>query len=268
MSPPRIKETHFFDDETQDWSAPSYSALDTFFSEDDGDRIRFDATPIYCFWPPALERIRAYNPEAKLIFLFRDPFERAWSQWCMEYARGWERLPFASAIREGRERMRAVAPLAPERRVQTYVERGFYAEQIKRAAALFPRRQMLLLRSSDLQNDHVATLRRIGDFLGISPFLDTGAKRENARPNIAYPSAPTLADLDLFCANLGDDMVEFAMTAGLDVSEWATAQRLSALATDARERFVAFVGEKLPQTQEGRLIEGGPMSKDAVLPAA
>ncbi|MGH6848408.1 MAG: hypothetical protein ACREC0_13525, partial [Methylocella sp.] len=88
LSPPNRKEIHFFADETQDWAAPDYTALHSFFATEDGDRFRFDVTPIYIFWPPSIERIRAYNPSAKLIFLFRDPFERAWSQWCMEYARG------------------------------------------------------------------------------------------------------------------------------------------------------------------------------------
>ena len=32
--------------------------------------------------------------------LLRDPVERAWSHWRMEYARGWETQPFAFAIRE------------------------------------------------------------------------------------------------------------------------------------------------------------------------
>src|SRR5271163_989725 len=126
LSSPSQKELHFFDDETNDWASPDYKALQSFFPSDDGRRLRFEITPIYIFWPPSIERVRAYNPAAKLIFLFRDPFERAWSQWCMEYARGNESLPFAEAIREGRQRMEGLPPLAWERRVFTYVERGLY----------------------------------------------------------------------------------------------------------------------------------------------
>ncbi len=48
---------HFFDDETQDWSAPDYGAYHAHFGARDG--LRGEATPIYAYWPNALERIRA-----------------------------------------------------------------------------------------------------------------------------------------------------------------------------------------------------------------
>ena len=48
------------------------------------------------------KRIQSYNPGIKLIFLFRDPIERAWSNWKMEIVRGRETLPFTAAIGEER----------------------------------------------------------------------------------------------------------------------------------------------------------------------
>src|SRR5882724_3589098 len=145
LSPPCRKEVHFFDAEHLDWTSPDYSVLDAFYPRDDGDRRRFDITPIYGFWPPSIARISEYNPDSRLIFLFRDPFDRAWSQWCMRYARGEETLPFAEAIRDGRRRMDGLPPLAPARRGQSYLERGFYAQQVRQALAHFPRTNLLFL---------------------------------------------------------------------------------------------------------------------------
>jgi arylsulfatase A-like enzyme len=235
LSPPIHKELHFFDNETNDWAAPNYRALDAFFSSDDGDRLRFDITPIYSFWPPSMQRIREYNPAAKLIFLFRDPFDRAWSQWCMEYARGYETLPFAQAIRAGRSRLDSLAPLARERRVYTYIERGLYSGQIRRALTHFPQEQLLFLRSEDLLNDHVATLARIAAFLGIAPFPDTGPKFENMRQNASFPSEPTEEDRALVAALLGDDLRDFTRLTGLDISRWPTMQH-AAIGAPVRKR--------------------------------
>lgn len=76
-----VKETHFFDDEKSvDWAAPDYAAYHAQFPAFDG-RPRGEATPIYIYWPHSLARIARYNPAMKLILLFRDPVERAWSQW-------------------------------------------------------------------------------------------------------------------------------------------------------------------------------------------
>ena len=222
LSPPSRQEIHFFDEEALDWAVPDYTTLDSLFVTEDGDRLRFDITPIYIFWPPSIERIRAYNPSAKLIFLFRDPFERAWSQWCMAYARGDEKLPFPEAIRDGRSRLEGLPPLARERRVYTYIERGFYSEQVRRVLANFPREQLLFLRSQDLLDDHVEVLNRISSFLGVAPFPDTGPKRERTRPRVSFPSSPTEADKELVVSLLRNDVREFSALTGLNVSDWQT----------------------------------------------
>ncbi|RWC32686.1 hypothetical protein [Mesorhizobium sp.] len=220
MATPSVKETHFFDDETHNWSKPDYLRLESLFSENIGVRIGFEVTPIYLFWPPSLERIKRYNPGIKLVFIFRDPIERAWSQWRMETDRQLEHLPFHLAIRQGRWRLKGVNQTDPAWRVHSYVERGFYARQLQRLFALFPRDNVLLLRSLDLLGDHQDTLNAIACFLSIQPFPPLaprtdhlGRKRENElRPeDVAYLR-------EIFY----DDTVEFSKLSGLSVSDWPT----------------------------------------------
>jgi hypothetical protein len=222
LSAPSTKELHFFDDEGRDWSRPDYGVVDAYFASDDGDRNRFEATPIYCFWPPSIERIHAYNSAAKLIFLFRDPFERAWSQWQMEYARGDETVPFSVAIREGRHRLDGLSVLAPERRVFSYIERGFYAEQVIRVLRYFTRDQTLFLRSQDLFCDLVATLKRISEFLEIDVFPDTGPRHESKGSELLYSSGPSAEDRAYVSELVRGNVRAFSLLTGLDVSDWPT----------------------------------------------
>ena len=140
----------------------------------------------------------------------------------MEYGRGLETLPFAEAIREGRRRMDELPPLAAARRVYSYVERGLYSVQVRRALSHFPRDQLLFLRADDLRDDHVATLTRIAAFLGIAAFPDTGPKREHMRENVGRLSEPTSDDRALVAALVHDDLTDFARLTGLDVSRWPT----------------------------------------------
>src|SRR5580698_9894961 len=121
LQPPQQKELHFFDEESIDWSKPDYQLLHNAFGPADEKRKAFEATPIYLFWPPALSRIKSYNPGIKLIFLFRDPIERAWSNWKMEIVRGRETLPFTVAIREGRKRLQTSHVLDRPWRLFSYV---------------------------------------------------------------------------------------------------------------------------------------------------
>jgi hypothetical protein len=159
----RIKEVHFFDDETQDWTRPDYAAYHANFDEPAG-RPCGEATPIYAYWPNSLERIRAYNPGMRLILVLRDPVERAWSHWKMEFARGAESAPFAWCIRQGRQRLFDAKPWGHHREF-SYVERGFYGEQLERLLALFPRDQVLVLRSGDLRGGPAQALGAVRGFL-------------------------------------------------------------------------------------------------------
>ena len=220
------KELHIFDNEDLDWASGGAKVPDVspFFPEAANGRLRFDVTPIYCFWPQSMERIAAYHRQARIIVLFRDPIARAWSHWCMEYARGAETLLFADAIRSGRQRLDGLPEAAPLRRVYSYVERGAYGAQVQRLLGLFPRDQILLLRSEDLQKRHTQCLQQIADHLGVAAFPETGPKTAHRRADIIYPSQLTAADSALIARELRGDIALFAELTGLDVSDWPVMQ--------------------------------------------
>lgn len=191
----QVKETHFFDDEGLDWSRPDYRRYHARFPDPQG-RPCGEATPIYSYWPQSLERIAAYNPKMRLILLLRDPVERAWSHWRMEYARGAETRPFAWCIRQGRERLARGTPPG-HHRVYSYVERGFYAAQMDRILALFPRDQLLVLRSDELRRDPDPLLSQVRGFLGAPPGPPAAPRLVHVGRKMDYGVGVTAADIDL-----------------------------------------------------------------------
>ena len=211
---PAVKEAHFFDDEDHvDWAAPDYASYHAMFT--DPARIWGEATPIYAYWPHAMERIHAYNPAIKLIFLFRDPIERAWSHWKMEYARGKENAPFGWCIREGRSRMAAAAPYPGYHRVYSYVERGFYGRQIARLLDLFPRRQLLILAAEELKNDPTGVIGKTCDFLGVvPPGGPIAKKRSRLAAEIDYSTTLSEMDVIFLQRHYADEMERFRLLSG------------------------------------------------------
>lgn len=164
LSLSRVKEVHFFDDEAVDWGNPDYGSYHSQFDWT-APGLKGEATPIYIYWPGSLKRIAAYNPGVRLIVMLRDPVERAWSHWRMETARGVETHPFSWCIRQGRTRLMAATPWGHHREF-SYVERGFYGEQVERLLALFPRDQVLFLTADALRSDPNQALAQVGQFLG------------------------------------------------------------------------------------------------------
>ncbi len=220
LLPSSQKETHFFDNEKLDWSSPDYSLLQSFYPHSDTRQLPFDITPIYLFWPPSLRRIYNYNPAMKLIFIFRVPIERAWSHWKMETSRNAEKLPFHTAIRSGRARLNGISLLDPAWRRYSYIERGLYASQLKKLYEIFPPEQILLLRSTDLLQNHVYVLKKISEFLTIEDFPNQPARNEfvNTDNNASLCDEDIRYLRDLFY----DEVLEFSKISKLSVHDWLT----------------------------------------------
>lgn len=184
----KVKEVHFFDDESLDWVEPNY---ESYHAQFDWTRpaIRGEATPIYLYWPRSLERIAAYNPDMRLIVVLRDPVDRAWSHWRMETARGVETRPFSWCIRQGRRRLFESEPWGVHREF-SYVERGFYGQQVERLLTLFPRDQVLLLRSEDLRKDATSALTMVSDFLDAPAARPTSAREVHVGKDLGVSLPP------------------------------------------------------------------------------
>jgi hypothetical protein len=190
---PSEKELHFFDDESQDWDHPGYDGYHARFPQAAGRPIG-EATPIYAYWPQSLERIQAYNPAIRLILTLRDPVQRAWSHWRMETARGVETHPFGWCIRDGRQRLFEADPWGHHREF-SYVERGFYGEQVERVFGLFPREQVLLLTADRLRDDPEAALGQVRAFLGLSAAPTPAARTSHVGPDVGEPHPDDVAHL-------------------------------------------------------------------------
>jgi len=186
---PSKKELHFFDDETIKWNEVDYTDYHSNFDGACLNQKMGEATPIYTFWPHALERIAIYNKDIKLIICLRNPTERAYSAWSMVTSMQKEDMPFSVAIKQGRERINN--DLA--RRLFTYVERGFYAEQIQKAIELFSASQIFILQQKELLEQHDRSLRKICDFLGVK---HVPTQHKFIRPIEAKKGLPLISDTD------------------------------------------------------------------------
>lgn len=219
---PIRKEIHFFDDEGQNWDAPDYTRYHACFAGLDDRERRGEATPIYLYWPNCLERIAFYSPDIRLILIFRDPVERAWSHWRMEKARGFDNASFSYAIRKGRARVASDATAPGYHRVFSYVERGFYASQLARAHALLGKESVLCLRSEDLQGRPEETIDRVCDFLMV-PRLNSAVRARFANVGPQEDLGAKFTDEDRIYLNAlyRDDLAAFAQISRLDLSAWA-----------------------------------------------
>lgn len=209
------KEAHFFDtdDNFPQGSSPDYERYHSHFEPATHTRTLGDATPVYLYWEPAPARIAAYNPRMKWVLLLRHPIERAYSHWNMNRQNGEETLPFLEAIAQEPRRR----DTARDQRVYSYFSRGLYALQLRRLFAVFPRKQVLVLRSEELQREHDATLRRIFEFLEVDPNFRVAQAKIHARE---YAQPLPAEDRRQLIARYAEDIADLEHLLSWDLSDW------------------------------------------------
>jgi hypothetical protein len=210
--PTTKKELHFFDREKDDIDYKKYHAN---FKPRPAQRVIGEASPIYMYWETAPYRIWKYNPKMKWILVLRNPVERAFSAWNMETKRGNEKLSFAEAIETEPERCREALPL--QHRVYSYLDRGFYAHQLRRLCNIFGKDNCLVLLNEELRNDHKKTLLRVFEFLGVdSSFVPPEASVFEQEYSDEIDNELRSRLIDIFCF----DIKELERLLGRDLSSW------------------------------------------------
>jgi hypothetical protein len=142
------------------------------------DAVTGEGSPYYLAHPHAPYRIAETLPDVKLIALLRDPVERAYSHYHHEVARGFEDLSFDEALEQ--EPTRLAGEIERMRddpsynsfafQHHSYLSRGRYAEQLEVWYGLFPKEQILVLRSEDLFSDPERIYLDVLRFLGLPAF--------------------------------------------------------------------------------------------------
>jgi hypothetical protein len=119
--------------------------------------VRGEASPNYTAYPyrrGVVRRMQASIPEAKLIYLVRDPLERIAAHWVHNYAKHREKGDLRTTVNNPRA---------------SYVARSRYAMQLRRYLRRYPLDQILVIEQEELRSDRARTLQRVFEFAGADP---------------------------------------------------------------------------------------------------
>lgn len=139
----------------------SYQEL---FRGSEDSRAVGESSPSYLCDPDAATLIKSAIPDAKIIISLRNPVQRAFSHYLMEYHAGRESLPFEEAVQADLSR----SEKGWGRSFQ-YVELGLYADQVERYLSTFGRSRVSVILFEDLIRKTPTVMSDIATFLGINP---------------------------------------------------------------------------------------------------
>src|SRR5437016_12145584 len=210
-----LQEIHLFDNEEIFAGSVDYELLHKHFLPVTPSTIAGECTPIYIYWKPAIERIWKYNPKIKLLIILRNPIDRAFAHWNMQRFRRREPLDFLEAVKEENKRAKEVEPLQSRR--YSYVDRGFYAEQLERVFQFFPRKQVNIIKFEELRDRTQETLDAIFRFVGAKPLASLRDKDRNVVP---YERAMTAEERTHLYELFAEDIAKLEQMLGWDCSDW------------------------------------------------
>lgn len=130
----------------------------------------------YIFYPSLLQQIATTQPKAKLVLILRNPVARGVSSY----------FYFKKMMRETRDIETALL-YQPKKGFEinrdnndfTYIEHGFYYEQVKACLQYFQKEQLLVLDYDDLKNQPQHLLRTTFAFLGVDETFEPNLEPKN-----------------------------------------------------------------------------------------
>jgi hypothetical protein len=188
--PPKHKEVNFFNiDSNYRQGKAFYQSQFHKYINPFKRHTTFEATPEYLYLPSVPKRIHEYNKDMKLIVVFREPANRAYSAWNMfKKLNAQERIPnileksyiegipnnlkpillgevfpsFEEVIDLEKTYMKAENGFLEP----SFLRRGLYAEQVRRYFEYFSKEQFLFLEHREIIENLIPTLNKILKFIG------------------------------------------------------------------------------------------------------
>lgn len=176
--PVRPEPKFFLVDELYKRGLAYYS--ERWFASIPADKVAGEKSTNYLESPAVAQRIYRELPQAKLIFILRNPVERAYSNYQWSRMNGMEPEDFATALALEPERDRQTAPECRYSRPHAYFARGLYAEHLERYWSIFPNEQLLVLLFEDCIHRPADVATCVHRFLAVTPRPDD-ARRELER---------------------------------------------------------------------------------------
>ena len=171
---PANKATFFF----SDYFAKGMAWYEAFFVKASPQGAIGEVCHDYLASPEALRRIRAYQPDIRLVCCLRNPYARALSSWRFFRRNGMDQ-PTLTAQGE---------------HDPSVFDQGYYATQLSDLFSVFPKDQVLIFFFEELSAAPKAVAHRLYEFIGVKPdFLPESLyKRINVN---AQPRSRLLARL-------------------------------------------------------------------------
>jgi len=171
--------------------------VDTWFAGAEAYVAAGEKSTNYLESAAAAARIHRDLPNVKLVFILREPAQRAYSNWAWSRMNRMETADFQTALALEEERERTVPPHLRYARPHAYFSRGLYAAMLRPFFDLFSREQILCLKFEDIIVTPEDLASRLHTFIEVAPRPDDTLGLDVVNPSEAGDGMPDDVRQDL-----------------------------------------------------------------------
>ena len=172
-----IKEPNYFSSEELNrqglyYKAKVISQLETYnklFIKEKNNQLLGEASVSYLFYQDVPCKIHTYNPNAKIIILLRDPVERVYSHYLMDYRLGHTKISLEKILNDSSVKDHSLL-------YQQYIELGFYYNQVKRYVDIFGKENVCIMLYDQLKENNEKLTNNVISFLNLDVNHDINFK--------------------------------------------------------------------------------------------
>jgi len=137
-----------------------------------------EASPHYISQKLVAERIYKCLPDVKLIFILRNPIERAYSHYNHKLTKGKEKSSFEEVVamelamlkKKNTEICKEKTATTHHYNYTGYISRGLYEQQLKKWFEFFPKKNLFFVLSEDLFKNPEEELNKLFKFLSLPEY--------------------------------------------------------------------------------------------------
>lgn len=146
----------------QDFKAKDLDSYEKLFDEGIEKKAVGEGSVSYLFYPQTPQKIKDVLPDVKTIILLRNPLDRGYSHYLMDYRLGLVNVTYDEIVYKTTKHEELSLYY------QQHVELGFYYEQVKRYIDTFGEKQVKIYLQEDLRDDPDHVIGDLYDYLELN----------------------------------------------------------------------------------------------------
>ena len=175
-----IKEPNFFSSEEVSNDNLYYKGAPLVINTDEYEslfideykfKVRGESSVSYLFYPNVAKRLKKYNEKSKILIFLRNPVQRAFSHYLMDYTAGYFNVLFSELIKK---------PEINTKAYQQTILQSLYFDQVNSYLEVFGEKQVKIFILEEIENNTKSVIKDIEDFLCIDNFTGYSFDKKNS----------------------------------------------------------------------------------------